>query len=92
MYFYADLNFIEFSDAPIFIYIHGGYWQEPIDKSISAYTVQPFVDAGHKVIVLDYDLCPNITLEQLVNQIQRAGIFIVNYATSMGTKYVQYLW
>lgn len=79
----------QITDAPIFIYIHGGYWHA-LDKTVSAYAVQPLVDAGHKVIILDYDLCPNITLEQLVDQIQRAGIFIVNYAASMQTKWVQY--
>lgn len=75
-----------FADAPIFIYIHGGYWQA-LDKTVSAYVVEPLYKAGHKVIVLDYDLCPNISLEQLVDQIQRAGISIVNYAMSMGTRY-----
>lgn len=64
-----------FLDAPIFIYIHGGYWQlANIDKTNSAYVVEPLYKAGHKVIVLDYDICPNITLEQLVDQVQRAGI------------------
>lgn len=75
----------QITDAPIFIYIHGGYWHA-LDKTVSAYAVQPLIDAGHKVIVLDYDLCPNITLEQLVDQVQRAGIFIVNYAAAMQTK------
>ncbi|XP_055319834.1 kynurenine formamidase isoform X2 [Sitodiplosis mosellana] len=75
-------------DAPIFIYIHGGYWQE-LDKTVSAYVVEPLYKAGHKVIVLDYDLCPNISLEQLVDQIQRAGISIVNYAMSIGTRCIQ---
>lgn len=74
------------TDAPIFIYIHGGYWQA-LDKTISAYAVRPLVEAAIKVIVLEYDLCPYITLEQLVDQIQRAGIFIVNYANSIGSKY-----
>lgn len=73
------------SDAPIFVYIHGGYWQA-LDKTSSAYVVEPLYRAGHKVIVLDYDLCPTVTLEQLVDQVQRAGISIINYATSMGTK------
>lgn len=48
--------------------------------------VQPFIDAGHKVIVLDYDLCPNVTLEQLVEQVQRAGVFIANFAASLKSK------
>ncbi|XP_031622293.1 kynurenine formamidase [Contarinia nasturtii] len=75
-------------DAPVFVYIHGGYWQA-LDKTVSAYVVEPLYKAGHKVIVLDYDICPNVTLEQLVDQIHRAGISIVNYAKSIGTRCVQ---
>lgn len=76
---------INVSDAPIHVFIHGGYWQE-LDKTVSAYTVRPLVQHGIKVIVLDYDLCPHITLAQLVDQIQRAGEFIVNYASQLGSK------
>lgn len=72
-------------DAPIHVFIHGGYWQE-LDKTISAYIVRPLVENGIKVIVVDYDLCPGITLSQLVEQVQRAGRFIVEYATKLGSK------
>lgn len=48
--------------------------------------VDPLYKAGHKVIVVDYDLCPNVTLEQLVDQVQRACISILDYATSIGTR------
>lgn len=73
-----QLKFL-FADSPIFIYIHGGYWQE-LNKTNSAYCVHPLVAAGIKVIVLDYDLCPNVTLEQIVSQIERAGEYILDYA------------
>lgn len=76
---------LKIADAPIFIYIHGGYWQM-LDKAVSAYCVKPLVTAGIKVIVLDYDLCPNVTLEQLVDQIQRAGTFFLQYAFQLGTR------
>lgn len=78
-------NYLVMQDAPIHVFIHGGYWQE-LDKTISAYIVRPLVENGIKVIVLDYDLCPRITLAQLVDQIQRAGEFIINYATKLGSK------
>lgn len=76
---------IEIADAPIFIYIHGGYWQI-LDKTVSAYGVEPLVNSGIKVIVLDYELCPNVSLEQLVDQVQRAAAFIVKYATTLGSR------
>lgn len=53
-------------DAPIFVFVHGGYWHLDFDKTTSAFMVEPLYKAGLKVIVLDYDLCPKVTLEQLV--------------------------
>ena len=48
-------------DAPIFLFIHGGYWQE-FTKNLSAFAATTFVSKGIKVIVGGYDLCPNGTL------------------------------
>lgn len=45
-------------DSPIFIFIHGGYWQEG-SKDFAAFTVPVFVNKGIKVITIGYDLCPN---------------------------------
>lgn len=39
------------------MYIHGGYWQE-LNKDISAYCVEPLVNAGIRVIIPGYDLAP----------------------------------
>lgn len=63
-------NFL--SDSQIFVFVHGGYWHLDFDKTNSAYVVEPLYKAGIKVVVLDYDLCPKVTLEQLV-------IFIFNF-------------
>lgn len=71
------------TDAPIFVYIHGGYWQR-LNKSISAYCVDPLVTAGIKVIVLEYDLCPTVTLSELVEQVTKFGKFILT-----NSKYAQ---
>lgn len=71
------------------MYIHGGYWQK-LRKSISAYCVAPLVAAGIKVIVLEYDLCPTVTLSELVEQVTRFGEFISqhsDYATSRRISY-----
>ena len=50
-----------FSDSPIFIFIHGGYWQEG-SKDLAAFAAPVFVNKGIKVITIGYDLCPNGTL------------------------------
>lgn len=46
-----------FIDAPVFVYIHGGYWQA-LDRTISSYCVTPQFKAGHVVAVVGYELAP----------------------------------
>lgn len=76
-------------DAPLFVYVHGGYWQM-LSKKDSAYCAKPLVQKGYRVIVLDYELCPTITLEELVKQIKRAGEYILNYAEENHVKHVSF--
>lgn len=45
------------TDAPILVYIHGGYWQE-LSRDQSAYCVVPQYQSGIRVIVVGYDLAP----------------------------------
>uniref|UniRef100_A0A182PJ14 Kynurenine formamidase n=1 Tax=Anopheles epiroticus TaxID=199890 RepID=A0A182PJ14_9DIPT len=74
-------------DAPLFVYIHGGYWQM-LEKETSAYPAKPLVDSGVRVMIVGYELCPEVTLEELVRQIKVAGEFVLNYATENGVKHV----
>nr|ABF18206.1 kynurenine formamidase [Aedes aegypti] len=76
-------------DAPLFVYVHGGYWQM-LSKKESAYCAKPLVQKGYRVIVLDYALCPKVTLEDLVKQVQRAGEYILNYAVENHVKHVSF--
>ena len=50
-------------DAPLLIYIHGGYWQE-LDRKISSYLVKPFFQNGVRVAVAGYDLAPKGKLKK----------------------------
>ncbi|XP_053696043.1 kynurenine formamidase [Sabethes cyaneus] len=66
-------------DAPLLVYIHGGYWQM-LSKNDSAYCAKPLVENGFRVIIVDYDLCPDVTLSEQVKQVKRAVQFIINNA------------
>lgn len=55
-------------NSPIFVFIHGGYWQMT-SKSDNLFIVKPLVDAKVRVVMLGYDLCPSITLEELYNEV-----------------------
>lgn len=57
--------------APCLLYFHGGYWQRG-DKSVYSFVAPAFV--GHKVnvVVVGYDLCPDVSLTQIVNEAREA--------------------
>lgn len=50
-----------------------------MDKESSSYFVQPYVHSGTRVIIVDYDLCPQVTLEEIVEQIKKCFKWIASY-------------
>lgn len=78
------------ADAPIVVYVHGGYWQG-MNKHTSAYAVKPLVEHHAKVFVLDHDLCPDVTLEQVIEQFENAAERIFNYAAEHKSKSVSFI-
>ncbi len=59
------------ANAPVMIFIHGGYWQR-FDKADVAFLAEAFVQAGVTLVTLNYNLCPAVTLDRVVTQV-RAG-------------------
>jgi Esterase/lipase len=62
--------------APVFIYIHGGYWRA-LGKDDSAFMAPALTQAGAIVVVPDYDLAPAVTLDHIVDQIRQAYAWVV---------------
>jgi arylformamidase len=58
-------------DAPVFVFIHGGYWRA-LDKRDFSFIAPAFVEAGISVAMLNYDLTPRVEVETIVEQTQRA--------------------
>ena len=62
-----DLFLADAEGAPVHMYIHGGYWQAN-DRKSSSFVARPLVEAGAHVAVIDYGLCPNVTIDEIVRQ------------------------
>ena len=58
-------------EAPLFVFVHGGYWQEG-SREINTFMVEPLVEAGCRVALIGYDLCPQVSLAQLYAEVQVA--------------------
>jgi arylformamidase len=68
---------------PVWVFIHGGYWQAA-DKIQHAQFAAGMLDAGYAVANLDYGLCPQVPLVQIVEQIRRALRFLASNAADLG--------
>ena len=70
-------------DAPLFLFIHGGYWRA-LDKRDFAFVAPPFVNAGVAVVLINYDLAPKVRVEEIVAQTQRAIGWTHGSASELG--------
>lgn len=66
-----DIFPAEEQDAPVFLYIHGGYWRRG-SKEDNCHFAELFTKAGVTVAVLEYDLCPKVTVTDIVRQARSA--------------------
>ncbi|UMZ11580.1 alpha/beta hydrolase [Pseudomonas sp. MPFS] len=71
------------SGAPVLLFIHGGYWRA-LSKADSAFMAPALTAAGACVVVLDYDLAPAVTLDQIVDQARRALAWLYRHASEFG--------
>lgn len=69
--------------VPAQIFIHGGYWRA-LDKSDHSFVAAATVAAGAAHISLNYDLCPEVTLDTIVDEMRNAVRYIVLNAHTLG--------
>ena len=58
-------------NAPILVFLHGGYWRLLSARDFSFVAAGP-VAAGVTVAVVNHSLCPAVTLDEIVRQIRAA--------------------
>jgi arylformamidase len=70
-------------DGTCMMFIHGGYWRS-LDKQDFSFLAPAWVDAGVSLAVVNYDLCPKVTLEEIVRQMLRASRWLWLHAEDYG--------
>ncbi len=70
-------------DAPLLVFIHGGYWRA-LHSQDSVFMAQQFTSHGVAVAAINYTLAPQATLAQILKQCQRAVAWLQKYATPYG--------
>ena len=61
--------------APLAIFVHGGYWRA-LDPSYFSHMARGLNGRGVAVAVAGYDLCPIVTIADIIEQIRRACVFL----------------
>ncbi len=69
--------------APIFVFVHGGYWRA-LEKEIFLALAAPFAARGWVAINLEYGLRPEFAFREIVDQVTEAVAFIATRSGRWG--------
>jgi arylformamidase len=61
--------------APLALFIHGGYWRS-LEPAMFSHMARGINSHGIAAAVVGYDLCPDVTIAQIIEQIRHACIFL----------------
>ena len=63
------------ADAPLALFIHGGYWRS-LEPRIFSHMARGLNARGIDVAVAGYDLCPQVTIGEIIDQMRQAALFL----------------
>jgi arylformamidase len=66
------IDFFGDGKGPIVVFIHGGYWQS-LDISFFSHLAGGLNAHGIDVAIPGYDLCPEVTVEEIIGQMRMAS-------------------
>ena len=69
--------------APVLVFIHGGWWRS-LDKSDHSFVAPAFTARGACVVVPNYDLCPAVTIPEIILQMVRALAWTFRHIAAYG--------
>jgi arylformamidase len=70
-------------DGSALLFIHGGYWRS-LDKRDFSFLAPAWVDAGVSLVVVNYDLCPKVSIERSVQLMLAASVWLYRHAEEYG--------
>jgi arylformamidase len=68
---FIDLFRAERDGRTLAVFVHGGYWRS-LERAIFSHIARGFLPHGISVAVVGYDLCPQVRVADIVEQIRRA--------------------
>src|SRR4051812_17582875 len=71
------------NNLPVHIFIHGGYWRM-FSKQDYSYIADTVTNAGAIAVIVDYALMPAQRMAVLVDQVQRAKLWVIEHIAEHG--------
>lgn len=68
--------------SPLHIFLHGGYWQA-MDKRLFSFIAEALVARGVSVAIVNYPLCPVVTLDRIIAAVRRACVWLWRQAADL---------
>jgi arylformamidase len=65
------------------MFIHGGYWRA-LDKQDHSFVAPPLVERGVGVAVINYDLCPDVSIARIAEQCREAVLWLMREGARYG--------
>jgi len=69
--------------APLHVFLHGGYWQA-MSKELSGFIAEGLVQAEVAVAVVNYRLCPEVGVEEIIEDVRNALFWLNSNGASHG--------
>jgi arylformamidase len=70
-------------DAPVFFFIHGGYWRANAARDFHHMALGAHA-RGFTTVVVDYALCPTVTVDEIVRQVRAAAAWVARNIAQYG--------
>jgi arylformamidase len=67
------------------VFIHGGYWRA-LSKNESSWVADGFVDQGYTVVLINYPLCPEVSLASLIASVRQSFARVIRDMLSPAEK------
>ena len=78
-----DIYAADRPNGPVLVYIHGGYWRSG-SKEDNCNFVPTFTKRGATVVLVEYDLCPQVTVTDIVRQTRASIAWVYKNITRYG--------
>lgn len=84
-----DVFRAEQAHAPVHVFLHGGYWRGR-DKSDFSFLADALIPHGITLVVMNYDLCPQVELPAIVDQVAMGLNWVQQHAADWGADPTRY--